>query len=123
MTKQAKITIGGLLTAIFILVIALGVSLATRHDGASNNMGGSSDNYMGMMQAMGNMDSDAMLGQMKAILGDNGYQQLQQHMASHRNGIADANGSGTDGMMHQMMDGMMQRMPMDSQNTMPGAKH
>jgi hypothetical protein len=69
------------------------------------------------MQAMGNMDSDEMLARMRAILAPEGSEQMLDHMAEHRGG--GGAGPGMDGMMHQLMDGMMQQMPADQNNVMP----
>jgi putative AlgH/UPF0301 family transcriptional regulator len=74
---------------------------------------------MGMMQAMGNMDSDRMLVAMKEVLGPEAYQRMLDHIAEHRKGGAMAGNAGMDSMMHQMMDDMMQQMPGDRENIMP----
>lgn len=74
---------------------------------------------MGMMQAMGRMDSDEMLSRMEGILGPERYQAMVTHTAEHRRGTAMTPGSGIDGMMHMMMDGMMNQMPADRNNMMP----
>jgi hypothetical protein len=121
MTKGLKLLIGGLASAVVVLAVALGVSLASDH-GNDAHRASSGNGYMGMMQAMGNMDSDQMLARMKDILGPDGYQKMLDHMAQHRQGQASGSPS-IDGMMHQMMDGMMQQMPDDTNHHMPMMGH
>lgn len=75
---------------------------------------------MQMMQAMGNMDSDAMLTHMREVLGEDGYQRMLKHMQEHRAGGPMTANPAIDGMMHQMMDGMLQQMPDDGGRMMPG---
>ena len=125
MTQQPKIIIAGLSAIIVALVIGLGFSLAMDGDDMDGNgmMGNTGNNHsMGMMQAMGNMNSDAMLEHMREVLGSDGYQRMQSHMREHRNGAQMPNGSSVDDMMHRMMDGMMQQMPDDRNNMMPGGR-
>jgi len=81
-------------------------------------MNSTTDSYMGMMAAMGNMDSDQMLAMMKSVLGPDAYQKMLGHMAAHKAGQTPSDTT-VDSMMHQMMDGMMQRMPADRDNVMP----
>ena len=50
---------------------------------------------------------------MQSVLGEDGYKRMVQHMAEHRNGMQSMYDNSPGGMMHQMMDGMMQRMPDD----------
>ena len=104
-----------------ILAIGLVVSLASDDDmGMGGNMGMNNGNHsMAMMQAMGNMDSDAMLDHMRQILGEEAYQRMLSHMEDHRNGTPMTGNSAIDQMMHGMMDGMMQQMPDDSGGNMP----
>jgi hypothetical protein len=78
---------------------------------------------MGMMQAMGDMDSDRMLTGMREVLGPDRYQRMLEHIAEHRKGGSMTGSAGMDGMMHQMMDGMMQQMPGDQKNIMPINPH
>ena len=118
MNTQAKIIIAGLTTGVAILAIALAVALSSDDDesvGHTNQTSG----YMGMMQAMGNMDSDRMLAGMREVLGPEGYQRMLDHIAEHRKGGQMPGNAGMDSMMHQMMDGMMQQMPGDRENIMP----
>ena len=117
MNQQAKIIIAALTALAVVLVLGLVVSLAMDDDDMQTNMNGS--HSMGMMQGMGNMNSDAMLEHMRAVLGEDGYQRMLGHMREHRNGAAMPNGSSIDDMMHRMMDGMMQQMPADSGGNMP----
>jgi hypothetical protein len=72
---------------------------------------------------MGRMDSEQMLSMMRSTLGEEGYQRIVEHMAEHRNGIRSTYDNSPGGMMHQMMDGMMQRMPDDKNKTMPMMSH
>jgi len=117
MTHQARIIIAALSALAVVLAIGLVVSLAV-NDG--DNQGNMSDNHsMGMMQSMGDMDSNDMLEHMREILGEDGYQRMLGHMQDHRNGSAMPSGSSIDDMMHRLMDGMMQQMPDDSGGNMP----
>ena len=52
MTTQVKVIVGGLVAAVAILSVALGVALMDENDD-DHHMGTGNDNYMGMMQAMG----------------------------------------------------------------------
>jgi hypothetical protein len=99
------------------LAVGLVAALAWDHD--PDHMNARSNDYMRMMDAMGRMDSDETLDRMQAILGEDRYQEMLAHMAEHRRGTATAPGGGIDGMMHMMMDGMMNQMPADRDNTMP----
>jgi hypothetical protein len=119
MNQQAKIIIAGLGAVAVALGVALTVSFASGNDIGMSGMT-SGDPYMGMMQSMGNMDSDAMLEHMREILGEDGYQRMLAHMADHRNNAAPTTGpTGVDDIMHRMMDGIMQQMPADSGGNMP----
>ena len=115
MTQQAKVIIAALAAIAVGLAIGLVVSLAIDDDDMDMN----GNHSMGMMQSMGNMDSDAMLEHMREVLGEDGYQRMLGHMREHRNGAATPSGSSIDDMMHRMMDGMMQQMPADSGGNMP----
>ena len=97
MTQQAKLVIVGLSLAVVSLVLVLAAVLASDDDGSMNHMGSSGDPYMGMMQAMGQMNSDQMLDMMRPILGPDGYQRMLEHMAEHRRGGMIPHGSGVDG--------------------------
>jgi len=118
MNTQAKIIIAGLTTGLAVLAIALAVALSSDDDDGMGHMN-QTNGYMGMMQAMGNMDSDRMLADMREVLGPEGYQRMLDHMAEHRKGGHMAGNGSMDSMMHQMMDGMMQQMPADRNNVMP----
>jgi hypothetical protein len=117
MAKGTQAALGVLGVAVVALAIGLIVSLAWDHDPGRMNAG--SNDYMGMMDAMGRMDSDDMLERMQSILGTEGYDAMLAHMAEHRSGTAMAPGAGMDGMMHTMMEGMMDQMPADSDGRMP----
>ena len=122
MTTPAKLIIAGLAATVLLLLATLAVVAMDGDDGAEH-MGAGSDNYHGMMQAMGNMNSDQMLAMMRSILTEEGYKTMQQHMADHRNGMQSMYDNTPGGMMHQMMDGMMQRMPDDRNGMMPRMMH
>jgi hypothetical protein len=126
MNTQARIFIGGLLAAVVALGVALGIVLATDDGGgngtASPHVTNNGDSFMGMMSAMGAMDSDAMLQRMRDVLGEEGYQRMLTHFREHQNGTATTNPA-IDEMMHQMMDGMLQHMPMDSGGMMPAEQN
>ena len=118
MNLKARIVIAVLGSLVVVLGLALAVVLSTdAEDGDvfSHPMG---DSYQGMMAAIGYRDSDQMLERMKEILGPDAYETMLQHMAAHRAG-ATASDATIDSMMHQMMDGMFQRMPADRHNLMP----
>ena len=77
MNNQAKVIIGALAALAAVLAIGLVVSLASDDDmgmGVGMGMNNSDNHSMGMMQAMGNMDSEEMLEHMRQVLGDDGYQ-------------------------------------------------
>lgn len=121
MNTQAKVIVAVLIAAVVGLGITVGVMAAGDNDGGGH-MGrqmDSGDGYGGMMSAMGEGDSEAMLKHMREVLGEEGYQRMQDHLRDHRDGGPMTGNTGIDGMMHQMMDGMMQRMPMDRGNMMP----
>jgi hypothetical protein len=117
MKSGANVTIVALSAAVVALVVGLVVALAWDHD--PDHMNARGNDYVRMMDAMGRMDSDEMLDRMRVILGEDRYQDMLAHMAQHRNGTAAAPGSGIEGMMHMMMDGMMNQMPADRNNMMP----
>jgi hypothetical protein len=124
MNTQAKVLIGILVAALIGLGAALGVVLATgdsEGDDVSHGMMNGNDGFAGMMGAMSSGDSDAMLGHMRDVLGAEGYQRMVDHFRDHRNGGPMTGDPEIDDMMHRMMDGMMQRMPMDAGGMMPGA--
>jgi hypothetical protein len=118
MTRQAKLVIGVLTGLVLILAVALGVAFAARGDDDHGHMNSTTDSYMGMMVASANMDSDQMLTMMNNVLGPDAYQRMLAHIAAHRAGQTPGD-STVDSMMHQIMDGMMQRMPADRGNVMP----
>lgn len=87
---QSKVIIGALVATVVGLGITLGIVLATDGDDGiqmpqSMNQ---QDSYMGMMQSMGAMDSEAMLEHMRDVLGDEGYSRMLEHLREHRSGDA-----------------------------------
>ncbi len=126
MNAQAKFIMGGLLAAVIGLGVALGVVLASGGDGGARTTNGimnGNDGFAGMMQAMDTMNADSMLSYMRAVLGGAGYRCMLAHFREHRSGTATTNDPAIDGMMHEMMDGMLQHMPMDSGDMMPGQQN
>lgn len=121
MNNQAKIVIGAMAALAAILAVGLAVSLASDDGmGMGGGMSMSDANHsMGMMQAMGDMDSDAVLEHMRQVLGEDGYQRMLAHMQDHRNGGEMPSGASIDDMMHRMMDGMMQQLPGDNGGSTP----
>jgi hypothetical protein len=123
MNTQAKMIIGVLVAS----VVALAITVAVMADGddmygndsASAHMGTSDSGYQGMMGAMGSMDRDDMLKHMREVLGEDGYQRMLAHLADHRNGAPMTGNAAVDQMMHTMMDGMTQSMPMGSGTVLP----
>lgn len=95
--------IGGLIVAVAGLAAGLGFALMEDDDGMHHNGGG----YAGMMGAMGNMDSEAMLAPMREVLSESDYELMVAHMSAHRDGSAMPQDQHMDQMMHGMMDGMM----------------
>lgn len=112
MTNLARGWIVGLLLAVIALCVALAVALANSGDDGSraSNRSGDRDAYVGMMGAMGAMDSDAMLGHMRAVLGDDAYARMLDHLDAHKQGATMVPDSDVDQMMHAMMDGMMEHL-------------
>ena len=116
---QALVAVLGL--AVVVLTAALvGVMRDSDTSGDAEHSIGSKNASMGMMQAMGDMDSDAMLVRMREVLGEDGNQRMLTHMQDHRSGMPSRGASpDVDGLMHQLMDGMMQQMPDDDGHRMP----
>lgn len=121
MTTQARMIIGVLGALAVVLAVTLGVAIAIDDDDTTAGRGhiDGDDSYAGMMQSMGDMDSDAMLDHMREVLGEDGFQRMTLHLSEHRAGGPMTGDSDVDGMMHQMMDGMMQHMPAERDNIMP----
>lgn len=119
MDRRARAIIAGLSAVVVALVVALFIVAANAgdDDGMADHAMGNS--YMGMMQAMGEMDSDTMLNHMREVLEQDGYQRMLQHFQDHRNGRSASGDTAVDAMMHRMMDGMMQQMPDNSGRQMP----
>jgi hypothetical protein len=61
-----------------------------------------------------------MLDHMRDVLGEEGYSRMLEHLREHRSGDAMSANPDIDEMMHQMMDGMMQHMPQDDVDVLPG---
>lgn len=121
MDQRAKVIIGTLVVVSALLAVGLGVALTRPStNGAAARMPMSmNDPYVGMMQSMGNMNSDAMLTHMREVLGEDGYRRMQEHWRTHRAGGTMTGNPGVDEMMHQMMDSMLQRMPADRDRIFP----
>lgn len=116
MTGQAKAVIGGLAAVVVALSVTLGLALASANDDDMPHMNSAADAHLGM--AMGSMDSDEMLTQMREIFGAEGYESMLEHNADHQHDGSMA-GPGMDGMMQQMMDAMMRQMPADRHHVIP----
>lgn len=118
-TRRLSVTNAVLAAVVVVLATALVVILVqdNRDDDVSAGVDGSP--YIGMAQAMGSMDSDAMLARMREVLGEEAYQQMMQHLREHRSGAMMGSYAGVDGMMHQLMDGIMQQMPDDRNHMLP----
>jgi hypothetical protein len=116
MTVATRLLIGGLAAAVVGLTIALAAVLISDRGGGGNN----SDPYFEMMGAIGRMDSDDMLSMMRGVLGQDGHDAMVAHMSQHRAGNYAETSPAIGSMMHQMMDGILQRMPMNRGGTMPG---
>lgn len=109
MFARSQLVIGALAATTAALTITLGITLANAdgddHAGMMKSQGG----YAGMMGAMGAMDSSAMLQHMREVLGEDGFNRLQEHLAAHRSGALTGD-TDLDQMMHTMMDRMMGQM-------------
>jgi hypothetical protein len=120
MDRSPWFVIGGLCVAVVVLSVALTVVVLRDDAGTAATapmpMGGG---YMGMMQAMGGMDSDAMLGHMRDVLGDEDYARMLAHLEEHRRGGPMMRHPEVDEMMHRMFDGMLELMPADRGGVMP----
>ena len=110
MASNTRIVIGALVVAVIGLGVVLGLVMAMDDDMSNSSMMGAGSGYAGMMQAMGGMNSDAMLARMREVLGEDGYARMQEHMQQHQSGQGMMGDPSLDGMMHQMMDGMMSQM-------------
>ena len=122
MSTQARMIIGVLGALVVAFAVTLGVVIAMDDDAgtmAGRGYMDGDDGYAGMMQAMGDLDSDAMLSHMREVLVADGFQRMMDHLADHRAGGPMTGDAEVDDMMHRMMDGMMQHMPADSDNIMP----
>ena len=122
MNAQARMIIGVLGALVVTLAVTLGVVIAMDEDDGTMSgrahMDGD-DSYAGMMQSIGDLDSDTMLDHMRDVLGADGFQRMKDHLSEHRSGGSMTGDPNVDQMMHRMMDGMMQHMPADGDNIMP----
>lgn len=123
MNTQAKIVVAVLVVAVVALGVTVGVMAAGDGDdqdaSLASHMMGNDTSYVGMMGAMGSMNSDDMFKHMREVLGEDGYQRMLAHLADHRNGASMSDTAAVDQMMHTMMDGMMQNMPMGGGMVLP----
>jgi len=115
MITPTRTIIGVLAVAVVGLGTALGIALAD-DGGSDDHVMDDGQRFAGMMSAMASMDSDAMLEHMKEVLGEDGFNRMRQHFqeGTPMNGTAEV-----DEMMHEMMDGMMAKMPADSNDVLP----
>ena len=111
MNTRTTIAIGGLVAAVVAFGVGLGVVFATDDEAG--------DGSMGMMDAMGDMDSGTFVEYMRDVLGEDGFGRMLDHMREHRDGGPMTGDPTIDDMMHRMMDGMMEHMPADN-GVMPG---
>lgn len=95
------------------LALALGIVLAS-DNGEADSGHRMDEGYGGVAEAMAAMDSEAMLPRMRDLLGEQRYAAIVEHMQDHRDDTAEPHGADADGMMHEMMDGMMSTMPADA---------
>ncbi|MFN0145626.1 MAG: hypothetical protein ACKVT1_03885 [Dehalococcoidia bacterium] len=124
MVTPGRAIIAVLAIAVAGLGAALGITLATDDDdGETAQMMVQGQGVAGMMSAMAAMDSDAMLVHMKEVLGEDGFQRMQQHFRDHASGAPITGMADIDQMMHRMMDGMMAEMPPDVDNMLPRSGH
>jgi hypothetical protein len=106
MLARCQLLIGVLGASTADLAIALGITLANAVGDDHAGRMKSQDGYTGMMGAMGAMDSSAMLQHMREVLGEDGFNRMQEHLQAHRSGALTGD-THLDQMMHTMMDGMM----------------
>ena len=127
MITLSRALVGGLAVVVLTLGIALSVALAKGNNGSTGvmatNMGGPGNGAAGMMSttagmdstammsAMAGMDSTAMLAHMKEILGEDGFNRMQQHFQAAGTDPSMTGMTATDQMMHKMMAGMMTGAP------------
>ena len=106
MSASRTIAIGGLLVAVVAFGVGLGVVFATDDEAG--------DGSMGMMDAMGDMDSSAFAEHMRDVLGEDGFGRMLDHMREHRAGGPMTGDPTIDDMTHRMMYGMMEHMQAES---------
>ena len=121
MDRRATGIIALLAAAVVILAVALVIVIASGggDDNGMHAATGGNDSYMGMMRAMGGMDSDAMLAHMRDVLGEDGYRRMLQHFRDHRSTGPMTGDAAVDEMMHRMMDGMMGQMAPGDGDVLP----
>lgn len=135
MITLTRAIIGGLTVVVLTLGIALSVALAKGNSGTTGAMAGNMAgpgtgaagmmsqtagmDSTGMMSAMAGMDSAAMLAHMKEVLGEDGFNRMQQHFQAVGTDPAMTGMTATDQMMHKMMAGMMTGSPANPSMT-PG---
>ena len=122
MKTRTTIAIGGLLAVVVGLGVALGVVLATddaNDAGSVAHRMAAGDGSLGMMVAMGDMDTDGFVDHMRDVLGEDGFGRMLDHLREHQDGGLMTGGQAADDMMHRMMDGVMEHMPADKGGVMP----
>lgn len=115
----AGLIIGVLVTGAIALAVDDDGMMGGDGNGSVRDMMNSDDDAIGMMGAMGAMDSGEMMDHMRATLGDDGFTAMMDHMMNHESMPMTGNES-VDEMMHQMMDGMMDHMMEADPRGMPG---
>ena len=115
MITRTRTIVGVLSAAVIGLGIALGVALAD-DDEPDGHMMDDGQGVKEMTSAMASVDSDAMLAHMKEVLGEDGFNRMQDHF---RSGTPVDGMTEMDGMMHKMMEGMMAEMPAGSNDSLP----
>ena len=111
--KRAIIIIGGLVAAILGLGITLDAVLATDDgDDTSGDPYGvaAGDEFMGMMDTMGDLDSGTLVEHMRDVHGEDGVGRMLGHMREHGDGGPMTGDPTIHDMTHRMMDGMMEHM-------------
>ena len=105
MNTRTTIAAAGLLAVVVAFGVGLGVVFATDDEAG--------DSSMGMMDAMGDMDSGTCVEHMRDVLGEDGFGRMLDHLREHQDGGLMTSGQAADDMMHRMMDSMMEDMPKD----------
>lgn len=126
-TTRSTITAASIAGLIVGVLVTAGIALALDADmmdrnggnGSATEMMNSDDDAIGMMGAMGAMDSGEMMHRMRAMLGDDGFTAMMDHMMNHES-ISMTGIESVDEMMHQMMDAMMDHMMEADPSGIPG---